>query len=77
MSRIVRDSPRFRYFVLASRKLCNCPGNLKNKVNGFLTPIEREGSVIISCLNDKCGICYRVPIISGIQVVIDRHNSYQ
>ena len=34
-SRIVRDSPGFWYFVPASRKLWNCPGNLKNKVNKF------------------------------------------
>ena len=51
----------------------NCPGNLKNKVNGFLRPIEREGFVINSCLNDKCCICCRVPMINGMPVVIDRH----
>ena len=34
-SRIVRDSPGFRYFVPVSRKSWNCLGNLKNKVNGF------------------------------------------
>ena len=63
-------------FDTLSRRPGNCeivPEILKNKVNRFLRPIEREGFVINSCLNDKCYICCRVPIISGIPVVIDRH----
>ena len=39
----------------------------------FLRPIENEGFVINSCLNDKCCICCSMPIISGIPVVIDCH----
>ena len=45
----------------------------KIKSTDFLKPIEREGFFINSCLNDKCSICCRVPIISGIPVIIDRH----
>ena len=59
-----------------SRILILCPGIPeipKIKSTDFLRPIEREGFVINSCLNDKCCICCRVPIISGIPVVIDRH----
>ena len=42
----------------------------------FLRPIEHEGFVINSegfVINDNCCMCCRVPIISGIPVVIDRH----
>ena len=67
-----------------SRILIRCPGvpeimkfscKFKNRSTDFLRPTEREGFVINSCLNDKCciWICNRVPIISGIPVVIDRH----
>ena len=45
----------------------------KIKSTDFLRPIECEGFVINSCLNDKCCMCCHVPIISGIPVVIDRH----
>ena len=41
----------------------------KIKSTDFLRPIEREGFVI----NDKCCICCRVPIISGIPVVTGHH----
>ena len=45
----------------------------KIKSTDFLRPIECEGFVINSCLNDKCYICCHMPIISGIPVGIDRH----
>ena len=45
----------------------------KIRSNDFLRPIEQEGFVINSCLDDKCCIYCRAPIISGIPVVIDRH----
>ena len=45
----------------------------KIKSTDFLRLIERDGFVINSCLNDKCCICCRVPIISSIPVVIDRY----
>ena len=54
-----------------SRILILCPGVLENMK--FLRPDECEGFVINSCLNNKCCICCRVQIISGIPVVIDRH----
>ena len=63
-----------------SRILILCPDKYeivleiyKIKSTDFFRPTECEGFVINSCLNDKCCICCRVPIISGIQVVIDRH----
>ena len=40
----------------------------KIKSTDFLRPIEREGFVINSCLNDKC-----CTLICGISFVIDRH----
>ena len=43
------------------------------KSTDFLRPIEGEEFVINSCLDDRCCIYCRVPIISGIPVVIDRH----
>ena len=65
-----------------SRILILCPGVLEimklsrkfKKIESmdFLRPMEREGFVIHSCLNDNC-ICCCVPIISGIPVVIDHH----
>ena len=45
----------------------------KIKLTGFLRPIEGEGFVINSCLDGKCCIYCRLPIINGIPVVIDRH----
>ena len=58
-----------------SQILILCPRNYeivpkisKIKATDFLRQIECVGFVIHSCLNDKCCICYCVPIISGIPV---------
>ena len=50
MTRIVQDSSGFWYFVQESRKIWNCPGNFKNKVDRFLSPLTvGQRAYVMAC----------------------------